>query len=121
VVEETLISLFERQVERFSAKPAIRSPEGACTYEELNRRANRIAHALLALRGDKEEPVVLFFGDSTDSIAATLGALKAGKVYVPLDPSVPRSRCASIARDTRARIILTTRELGASAAELAGA
>lgn len=120
-VEETLVSLFERQVGRFPTKTAIKSLTGACTYDELNRRANRIAHALLALRGDKEEPVVLFFRDNIDSITATLGALKAGKIYVPLDPSVPRSRCMSIARDTRARIVLTTSELASSAEELAGA
>ena len=117
---ETLVSLFERQVRRFPAKTAIKSPDRAYTFEELNQRANRIAHELIACRGDREEPVVLLFSESIDSIAAMFGALKAGKIYVPLDPSIPQARCSSIVKDAQAGAVLTTSRHASSARDLGG-
>ena len=52
-------------------------------------RANRIAHAIIAQRGERNEPIALLFENSFEGIAAFFGALKARKCVVSLAPSFP--------------------------------
>ncbi len=118
--EQSLVACFEDRVRRCHELPALKTRQASLTYGELNRNANRIAHSLLAARGEREEPVALFFEDSADTIAAILGALKAGKIYLPLDPHVPLARAAYILKDAGARAVVTSRALSAQARELAG-
>jgi amino acid adenylation domain-containing protein len=99
---------------------AVRIQKATLTYGELNRKANRIAHSLLARRGNGEEPIGLFFEDSAETIAAMLGALKAGKIYLPLDVNIPPSRATYIVKDAAAKVILTSRASAARVCELAG-
>ena len=77
------------------------------TYAELNRLANQIAHIILATRGDHNDAVALLCGQRTLLIAAILGSLKAGKIYVPLDAQYLGGRTADILRDSAATLILT--------------
>ena len=55
----------------------------------LNEAANRVAHAILAQRGTTEEPIALLLEHDAPMLSAMVGALKAGKIYVPLDRSHP--------------------------------
>ncbi len=71
--------------------------------------ANRIALAILARRGRDQEPIALLLDNDAPMIAAMLGVLKAGKIYVPLDPSLPTARLAHILRDSQAALLLTDR------------
>ncbi|MDF0668421.1 MAG: amino acid adenylation domain-containing protein [Nitrospira sp.] len=78
------------------------------TYRELNRRANRVAHALL-LEGVKPETVVALLGDrNLDFLAMLLGILKAGGIYLPLDAGHPDHRLAHMLGESRAPVLLTT-------------
>ncbi|MBS0151277.1 MAG: amino acid adenylation domain-containing protein [Nitrospira sp.] len=78
------------------------------TYDELNRRANRIAHALL-LKGVKPETVVSLLGDrDPDFLAMLLGIFKAGGIYLPLDAEHPDHRLVHMLGESRARVLLTT-------------
>jgi len=83
--------------------------EGAClSYEELNRRANRLAHYLRQVH--QVGPGVLVaigLERSWEMVIGILGVLKAGGAYVPLDPTHPESRLADILADTRASLLLT--------------
>jgi amino acid adenylation domain-containing protein len=106
-IEQTLSERFEQQVRQFPEKLSIRTTRGSLTYAQLNAQANRISHLILANRGSGKEPVALLFGQGALLIAAIVGSVKAGKIYVPLDPLIPAERNADILIDSTAVIILT--------------
>ena len=79
---------------RDSDKPAVRARGRVLTYGELERRSSQLARLLREhgiARGDR---VGLFFPKAVESVVAMLGVLKAGAVYVPLDPHAPARRIA---------------------------
>ncbi|SAK97174.1 amino acid adenylation domain-containing protein [Caballeronia pedi] len=78
------------------------------SHGELERRANRVAHALRASGVGAESRVGIAIPRSIDMIVALLGVLKSGAAYVPLDPSYPADRLAYMARDSGVRIVLTS-------------
>ena len=118
--ERSITARFERQVEIHGDRLAIKTQQGEINYRDLNRAANQIAHAILAHRGDCEEPVTLLLERGTPTVAAILGALKAGKIYVPLDPSFPLARNADIVKDAAPALIVVDHEHFALASSLAG-
>jgi amino acid adenylation domain-containing protein len=91
-IEQSISARFEQQVEHFSDRLAVKTATAELTYTELDDWANRIASAILARRGEGPEPIGLLLDQGAASIAAILGVLKAGKIYVPLDPTYPRAR-----------------------------
>ncbi|MGH2405192.1 MAG: amino acid adenylation domain-containing protein, partial [bacterium] len=90
------------------------------TYAALNRSSNRIARSILARRGKREETVALMLEQGSALVAAILGVLKAGKMYVPMDPSYPRARLAALLVDTEASLIITDPTNDSLARALAG-
>src|SRR5438034_5678412 len=84
--------LFEEQVRRSPAAPALACGEEVLSYAELNRHANQLAHHLVGLGVGREVPVVLCVERSTQMVVGLLGILKAGGAYVPLDPAYPEKR-----------------------------
>ena len=107
-VEQSIGERFARQVARHGGKAAVRTREGGLTYEQLEREANRLANAVLAARGEGEEPIGLHLGNGTGMIAAMLGMLKAGKIYVPLDTSISEGRARYILEDSGAQLVVTS-------------
>lgn len=103
--------LFEAQVQRTPDAVAAVCQGQACTYAELNRRANRIARHLRSLGVGPEVLVGICLHRSTDMLAAVLGVLKAGGAYVPLDPAFPPQRLSMMIEDAAPKVILTQREL----------
>ncbi|MGH7310912.1 MAG: amino acid adenylation domain-containing protein, partial [Candidatus Rokuibacteriota bacterium] len=99
---------------------AIKTGSHGLTYAELNRAANRIAHAIVERRGQSPEPIAVLSAPDVPGITALLAVLKAGKFYVPLDPSFPDARTTDMLNDCRAELIVTTEAHGAIAANLAG-
>ncbi|MET0266308.1 MAG: amino acid adenylation domain-containing protein [Duganella sp.] len=77
------------------------------SYDALNRRANRLAHHLLALGVGAEQRVGIALERSPDMVVAVLAVLKAGGAYVPLDPGYPAERLAAMLADSDARVVLT--------------
>jgi amino acid adenylation domain-containing protein len=107
-IEQSIPARFEQQVHRYPDRLAIKTRSQQLTYIELNRLANRIACAILAQRGEGEEPVALLLEQGAPATATILGVLKAGKMYVPLDPAYPYARTAFILEDSQARLIVTS-------------
>ncbi|MBO3751473.1 amino acid adenylation domain-containing protein, partial [Streptosporangiaceae bacterium NEAU-GS5] len=85
---KTLPDLFEAQARRTPDAVAV----GDHTYEELNARANRLAHKLVAAGARPGAIVALSLPRTPDLVTALLAVLKAGAAYLPLDPSYPRDR-----------------------------
>lgn len=107
-IERSIAERFERQAAKFPERLAVKSAGHALTYDELNRAANRLARAILARRGADEEPVALLFEQGAAAIVAIMGALKAGKIYVPLDPlHFPSAKLAAMLQDSGAALIVT--------------
>jgi amino acid adenylation domain-containing protein len=79
------------------------------SYAELNRRANRLAHHLIALGARPEKLVALCVPRSFEMIVALVAIWKAGAAYVPLDVAYPKARLDDIIQDCGAELIITTR------------
>ncbi len=103
----SLASIFEAQVDRYPDRTAVASGDSRLTYGELNQTANRIAQIVLARLGSGPASVALLFRPGASIVAAILGVLKAGKLYVALDPSYPPPRTAFMLEDCEAKLLLT--------------
>ena len=106
-IEQSISNRFEHQVEKYSNRLAVSCAATSLTYNNLNRNANRIAHAILACRSEEQEPVAFLLGQGTPAIATILGILKAGKFYLPLDPSYPADWLVAILNDAHCSLIVT--------------
>jgi amino acid adenylation domain-containing protein len=103
--------LFEEQVARAPESVALLFGGERLTYGELNRRANRLAHSLVAKGVGADTLVAVSIDRSPAMIVALLGILKAGGAYVPLDPSYPQARIAFVISDAGIRHAVTERTI----------
>ncbi|MFI0486727.1 amino acid adenylation domain-containing protein [Actinomadura sp. 9N215] len=81
------------------------------SYGQLETRANRLAHLLRDLGVESESMVALLLGRGVQTVAAILGVLKAGGIYLPVDPDSPPDRIDYLLRDGGARLVITTTDL----------
>ncbi|HEX7239391.1 MAG TPA: non-ribosomal peptide synthase/polyketide synthase, partial [Longimicrobiaceae bacterium] len=98
---------FAAQAARTPDAPAVTFGGEALSYAELDRRANRLAHALVDLGVGPEVAVALCLERSAEMVVAVLGVLKAGGAYVPLDPAYPAERLAYTLADCGAPVLVT--------------
>jgi amino acid adenylation domain-containing protein len=105
-VEQSIQARFERQARLSPGQIAVADAESTFSYRDLNGLANRIARAILAVRGTGPEPVALLVGSGVPVVAAMLGVLKAGKFYVVLDASQPLARTAVILAECRPALLI---------------
>jgi amino acid adenylation domain-containing protein/non-ribosomal peptide synthase protein (TIGR01720 family) len=103
--------LFEGQAARTPAAPAVLFRDHVLSYAELDGRANRLARWLCRNGVGPGVPVGLHLERSPAAIVGLLGILKAGGVYVPLDPAYPAERLAFMMADCGAWGILTQESL----------
>ncbi len=106
-----LHQLFESQVEQTPNSTAIVFENQELTYQELNQRANKIAHYLRKLGVGPEVLVGVFIDRSIEMMVGLLGILKAGGAYVPLDPDFPKQRIAYMIEHSEVLVILTQNKL----------
>jgi amino acid adenylation domain-containing protein len=92
--------------ERADAVALTWGPDGRLSYADLDRRANRLAHHLLARGVQRGAVVGLYFERGPELIIAMLAVLKAGAAYLPLAPSYPDARLASVAQRASASMLL---------------
>ncbi|MBB5066889.1 amino acid adenylation domain-containing protein, partial [Granulicella mallensis] len=105
--EVVLTALFEAQVEGSPESTALVYEEERVSYGELNRRANRLAHELVALGVRPDDRVAICVERSVEMVVALLGVLKAGGAYVPLDPAYPVDRLSYMLADSGPVAVLT--------------
>ncbi|MHC5737512.1 amino acid adenylation domain-containing protein [Nostoc sp.] len=99
--------LFEAQVEKTPDSIAVVFKKEQLTYQELNHRANKIAHHLRLLGVGTEILVGICVERSLEMIVGMLGILKAGGAYVPLDPTYPKERLSFMLSDSQVQVVLT--------------
>ncbi|HEU0053586.1 MAG TPA: condensation domain-containing protein, partial [Longimicrobium sp.] len=99
--------LFEARVERAPGATAVLYREQRLTYAELNAAANRLARRLRAAGVGPERRVGVMLERSPELVMALLAVLKAGGVYLPLDPALPAARRAALLADAGAAVLVT--------------
>jgi amino acid adenylation domain-containing protein len=119
-IEQSINERFEAQVRKYPARIAVKTANHEWSYAELNAKANQIAHSILGLFGNNEARIALLFAHDAPMIAGMLGVLKAGKTYVPLDPSYPSERLSNLLEDSQATAVVTNERHLELARNLAG-
>lgn len=107
----TLHGLVEAQVDRTPDAEAVRSSGESVSYAELDSRANRLAHELVACGCGRDRPVGVCMERSTELVVSLLAVLKAGGAYLPLDPDYPPARLAAMLEDAAPAVILVQERL----------
>ena len=103
--------LFEEQAEKTPDNVAVVFEAAELTYRELNEKSNQLAH-YLQKKGVKPESLVgIYVERSLEMIVGLLGILKAGGVYVPIDPTYPEDRISYMLEDADCEIVLTQEHL----------
>ncbi|WP_316775280.1 non-ribosomal peptide synthetase [Streptomyces sasae] len=105
----TVPELFAAQAARTPDAPAVVAGGYRLTYRELDTRANRLAHQLVALGVGPESRVGVCLDRGAELLPTLLGVLKAGGAYVALDPALPDSRIAFMLRDAGVGTTVTAR------------
>ncbi len=109
----TLPALFEAQAARSPRSTAVTDGSTVLSYGELNRRANQLAHVLIAGGVGPGAFVGVVMPRSADVIVALLGVLKSGAAYLPLDPELPAERIDVMCADAGPARLITTAEVAA--------
>ncbi len=106
-----LQQLIEAQVEKTPTAIAVVFENQQLTYQELNTRANQLAHYLQSLSVGPDVLVGICVERSLEMVIGLLGILKAGGAYVPLDPGYPQERLAYMLADSQVAVLLTQQRL----------
>ncbi|HBY36207.1 MAG TPA: non-ribosomal peptide synthetase, partial [Delftia acidovorans] len=99
--------LIERQAQARPDAVALVFGDQVLSYDQLNRRANQLAHRLMALGVRPETRVGIAMERSIEMVVGLLAIMKAGGAYVPLDPDHPPERLAQMIEDGAVRRLLT--------------
>ena len=105
--DQCVHQLFEAQAERTPDATAVVFEDQRITYQELNQRANQLAHYLRKLGVGPEILVAICVERSIEMIVGLLAILKAGGAYVPIDPSYPAGRREFMLAEAQASVLLT--------------
>ena len=109
--DKCIHQLFEAQVVRTPDATAVVHDNMEFSYDQLNQRANQLAHYLLSLGVKSDVPVGLFVERSFEMCVGVLGILKAGGAYLPLDPGYPEDRLAFMLHDSQVPVIVTQKQV----------
>lgn len=109
---QSIVSRFEKQVAQYPEKLAVQGREAndLLTYTDLNQQSNHLACVILNKFSSGPSTVALLCEHATAMFVAIMGALKAGKIYVPLDHAYPVKRLHYMLEDSESKLIIATEE-----------
>ncbi|TFW38747.1 amino acid adenylation domain-containing protein, partial [Pseudomonas fluorescens] len=110
-LQHTVQQLIEAQVRHTPDAPALAFGEERLSYRQLNERANRLAHYLIAQGVGPDVLVGVAAERSIEMVVALVAILKAGGAYVPLDPDYPQDRLSYMFEDSGIQLLLTQEAL----------
>ena len=119
-VDATLSQRFEDIAAACPRRPAVHADASTCSYDALNRLANRLAHALIARGATPGCRIALLMSRGLPQIAAMIAALKAGGVVVALNATDSTERLREIVADAEPMLLVTDKEHRSRAAEIGG-
>ena len=106
-INQSIVKRFEEIAMRYREKIAVKTDTSEFTYATLNNYSNRVAHRIIHQSEIRNQTIGLLFEHDSCMIIGMLGVLKAGKIYVPLDPAYPEERLRVMLEDSEARLIVT--------------
>jgi amino acid adenylation domain-containing protein len=106
-------TVFEKRAAQHPDALAVVSGIDSLTFSELNAKANRLARHLADSGVRAETCVGMCIERGTEAVVGMLAVLKAGGVYVPLDPRYPSERLRSMLADAKPAIVLVKGETAA--------
>ena len=106
--EDSFISGFESQVKLYSDKTALLCGNESYTYQELNSKANKLAHYLKSQGCGKGDFIAVMLDRSTDLLVSLLAVMKTGAAYIPIDPEFPSDRIQYILEDAEAKLLIAS-------------
>ena len=109
--EGIINKIFENIALENPDKTILYAEDGELTYDELNKKANRIANALIKRGVNVEDRVMFMMRRNSDLIAAVLGIVKAGAAFIPIDPNYPKNRIDQILDDSDSKFVITSSEI----------
>ncbi len=109
ISKETLLSLFNKTVQKYPNNVAITDSTTALTYAQLNTKANDIANVLLKNGMGVHKLVGVMVEKSINQIVSVMGVIKTGGGYVPLDIKYPKQRVEDILHEANVDYIVTDR------------
>jgi mycobactin peptide synthetase MbtE len=104
--DTTLAALIEAQAARTPDSVAVAYEGRYYTYRELNAEANRLAHSLIGQGIGTEDRVAVLLEKSPELVITALAIVKAGGVYLPVDPTYPEDRLSFILRDGDPKLVI---------------
>ncbi len=105
--DKTISQLFEEQVKLTPNNIAVKFKNKALTYDELNKKSNKVAHFLRNLGIKANDVVAIRLNKSLEMVIGILGIIKAGGCYLPIDLSYPQERVSFMLEDSNAKLFLT--------------
>ncbi|SEL36539.1 HxxPF-repeated domain-containing protein, partial [Variovorax sp. YR750] len=111
---EPVHRLIGRQAARTPDAQAVVFGEASLSYAQLDARANRLAHRLIALGVRPDTPVGIALERSIEMVVGLLAILRAGGAYVPIDPEYPKDRIAYMLEDSGVSLLLTQSHVAAT-------
>lgn len=109
--DDTVVSIFEEQVKKHPNNIAIICNDQTLTYDELNKKANSLAHLLIQKGIGRNDIVCIMTNRSFETIVCMMAILKAGAAFFNVDPTYPIERTKYYIEDSKTKYVLTQREL----------
>lgn len=109
--DDTVVSIFESQVKHHPDDIAIICEDMSLTYDELNKKANSLAHHLIQKGIGANDIVCIMTNRSFETIVCMMAILKAGAAFFNVDPTYPIDRTKYYLEDSKTRYVLTQKEL----------
>ena len=108
--QATICELFAASVRRFPGHRAVTCEGTSLTYAQLDRRVDALARHLVGNGLRVGEPVALLLEPSLHTVIAMLGVLRAGGIYLPIDPNLPVDRVRYLLDDSGAKFLIGGRD-----------
>lgn len=109
--DDTIVDIFENQVIKTPKNIAVVCNDTALTYEELNKKANSLAHYLVNIGIKPNDIICIMTNRSLETIVAMLGILKAGAAFFNVDPMYPSQRTKYYIENSKTEYVLVQKEL----------
>ena len=105
------VKAFENAVEKYKDRVAVIAKDESITFDELNKRSNRLAHSLIDLGVKLDDFVGLMMDRCANAYVGRQGILKAGGAFLAIDPKYPDDRVTYILSDSKAKLLVTKKEI----------
>ncbi|PFZ09662.1 hypothetical protein COL63_21810 [Bacillus pseudomycoides] len=107
----TINQLIDKSITNNFNKTAIIFEDKELTYQELDTKLKNLSNVLIRKKIEREEVIGVFLNRSIETIVSILAILKVGGAFLPIDPNLPHNRVVAMLKQSKARKVITVKEL----------